>query len=91
MTVPGLDIEWVDLGREPECAPNPAFPDGIDVDISSEDAPACFTELPHPAKRCGFYKVTCGGCGLSVIVTTAGRSDDPRSLRVTCKIRGTKQ
>ena len=88
MSAPGLHTEWVDLGREPECAPNPAFRDGIDVDISAEGAPACFTELPYPAKRCGFYKVTCGGCGLNVIVTTAGRPDDPRSLRVACKING---
>ena len=24
-------IEWHDSGREPQCEPNPAYPDGIDV------------------------------------------------------------
>ena len=25
------EIEWLDSGREPQCAPNPSYPNGIDV------------------------------------------------------------
>lgn len=65
--------------------PNPAFPEGMDVDLSQGSAATCSTNLPYPAKRCGFYVVTCEMCGLRVVVTTAGRPDDPRSLKVACK------
>lgn len=79
-----LKVEWIDRCREPRCAPNPSYPNGIDVD-SSFGAPAtCSTDLPYPAKRCGLYVVTCEGCGIRVAVTTAGRPDDPRSLKVAC-------
>ena len=84
-----LDVIWVDSGRKPQCAPNPKFPDGIDIDLSVEGAPACFTTLPYPAPRCGVFTVTCSICGQRVIVTTAGRSDDPRALRMACVIGGT--
>ena len=89
MNAPGLHVEWADSGREPQCAPNPDFPEGVDLDLSIEGEPACFVDLPYPAERCGFYRVICGGCGLEVIVTTAGRPDDPRSVRVACKAGGT--
>lgn len=82
-----FEIRWIDNGREPQCAPDPNFPEGKDIDMS--DAlqpgwPTCRTELPYPAKRCGLYVVTCRHCDLSVAITTAGRPDDPRSARVGC-------
>jgi len=80
-----LKIEWHDGGHEPQCKPNPAFPAGIDVDASNGAAVTCQTDLPHPAKRCGVYIVRCGVCGASVGLTTAGRPDDPRSVKVACK------
>lgn len=80
-----LKFEWVDAGQEPQCAPNPAYPDGIDIDISAGAEPCCSVALPYPARRIGHYRVTCDTCGLSVAVTTAGRPDDPRSLKVACK------
>ena len=79
-----LTVKWVDHWREPKCAPNPAYPRGIDVDASDGASTTCATTLPHPAKRCGVYVVTCDTCGLRVALTTAGRSDDPRSLKVAC-------
>lgn len=78
-----FDIEWIDRGREPQCPPDPAYPTGKDLDMSG-DAPSCYTELPYPARRCGLYVVECKRCKLSIGVTTAGRPDDPRSLRVAC-------
>ena len=79
-----FDIEWRDSGREPQCPPNPEYPNGIDLDVSMSGQ-SCDVSLPYPAKRCGAYIVTCKLCGLTVAVTTAGRTDDPRSLKVACK------
>ena len=79
-----LSVEWKDSGREPQCAPNPAYPVGIDVDLS-EGAESCSVALPYPAQRCGVYIVECDKCGKRVGVTTAGRPDDPRSVKVGCE------
>jgi hypothetical protein len=81
---PALKIEWIDKGREPKCAPDPSYPDGKDVDMSLGAARTCSTDLPYPARRCGLYVVTCEVCGFVVGVTTAGRPDDPRSLKIAC-------
>lgn len=79
-----LTIEWVDGGREPQCAPDPAYPTGMDVDISKGAEKTCSTDLPYPAKRCGMFVVRCTKCGFSVAITTAGRPDDPRTLKIAC-------
>ena len=82
-----MKVSWIDSGREPQCAPNPAFPKGIDVDVSGERLSCCTAKLPYPAKRCGYYLVECERCGFTCVVTTAGRPDDPRSVTVPCKIQ----
>lgn len=79
-----MKIDWIDRGREPQCAPNPAYPDGKDLDCSFGEAKTCFTELPYPAQRCGIYVVECEKCGMRVAITTAGRPDDPRSVKIAC-------
>jgi hypothetical protein len=79
-----LTVQWIDDGREPQCAPDPAYPNGIDLDISKGAQRTCSTALPYPAKRCGFYVTRCELCDQSVICTTAGRPDDPRSIKVPC-------
>lgn len=81
-----IDVKWHDAGREPVCKPNPAYPNGVDVDGARGASSSCISLLPYPAKRCGFYEVRCGVCGASVAVTTAGRSDDPRSVKIACKV-----
>jgi hypothetical protein len=70
-------IEWRDSGREPQCAPDPKFPDGMDSD-TSEGRLSCWGEVPYPAKRCGAYIVRCLRCGCSVAFTTAGRAGHGR-------------
>jgi len=77
-------VEWIDSGREPRCTPNPAYPDGIDVDASFGASASCMKTLPYPAKRCGIYIVECEVCGVRIGITTAGRMDDPRSLKIAC-------
>ena len=83
-----LDVQWIDHEREPQCAPNPDFPLGKDIDLSLGASATCEVLLPYPAWRCGLYVVQCAICGWSVGVTTAGRPDDPRSIKLSCKIQG---
>lgn len=77
-------VQWIDHGREPQCAPNPEYPSGVDVDCSQGANKTCSVALPYPARRCGYYSVRCDQCGFFAAVTTAGRPDDPRSLKVPC-------
>jgi hypothetical protein len=77
-------IEWIDGKREPECASDPNFPEGIDLDVTKGKR-GCVALLPYPAKRCGYYAVQCRSCGITAIVTTAGRPDDPRSVKLACE------
>jgi len=77
-------IEWVDSGHEPQNRPNPKYPDGIDLDMS-RGGRFCEVALPYPAKRIGYYMIECSQCGLRVAISTAGRPDDPRSVKLSCK------
>jgi hypothetical protein len=78
-------IKWFDWGREPRCPSDPDFPNGIDIDCSRGISPTCRANLPYPAKRCGEYHVKCLLCGINAMITTAGRPDDPRSIKLPCK------
>src|SRR6516162_3254982 len=80
-------VTWIDGHREPQCAPNPAYPDGV-VIHAPEGVRACAVNLPYPAKRCGFYRVHCTMCGTVVLITTAGRPDDPRQVEIPCLLKG---
>lgn len=81
---PKVEIQWIDRGREARCEPNPKYPLGIDIDLSEGAAQVCKVSVPYPAKRCGAYVLKCERCGLKVSVTTAGRIDDPRSVKLAC-------
>lgn len=78
-------VKWEDFKRAPKVAPNPNYPDGIDLDICKGGEGGCKVSLPYPAKRCGAYHVECDRCGSTALVTTAGRRDDPRSITMPCK------
>lgn len=79
-----FNIEWIDHGREPQCRPDPAYPAGKDCDASGGAVATCTASIPYPAQRCGLYIVECKTCGLRVALTTAGRPDDPRSVKLSC-------
>jgi hypothetical protein len=83
---PGFRITWIDHQREPECAPNPQYPHGIDIDISEGARAVCAAVLDYPAPRCGVYLIECKQCGAHLAVTTAGRVDDPRSVKFACRL-----
>ncbi len=81
-------IDWVDHHREPQCKPNPDYPDGIDIDVTQGEETTCTVALPYPARRCGLYIVACTLCGYRMALTTAGRPDDPRSVKLPCILKG---
>jgi hypothetical protein len=83
-----IKVTWFDHQREPQCEPNPAYPNGMDVDLRSSKSvrASCVADLPYPAARCGVYLVVCEKCGYSVAITTAGRPDDPRKVTLPCKL-----
>lgn len=85
---PQFAVNWLDAGREPQVAPDPRYPNGMDVDLTKGQTPNCRVDLECPAPRCGTYLVACNVCGIRVAITTAGRRDDPRSARIPCKING---
>lgn len=80
-----LRISWHDDHRWPQCQPDARYPKGIDLDLTGGEGPICSTPLPYPARRCGKYLIDCDTCGLRVLVTTAGRPDDPRSVKLRCR------
>lgn len=84
-----LKVEWNGTGRRPQCAPNPAYPKGVDIDVA-HGQPSCETALPYPATSIGTYVVRCPRCGSSIAVTAAGRLDDPRSVKIPCRVAAAK-
>ena len=80
-------VKWIDAKKSPQCPSNPAYPDGIDIDVSKGADRTCTVALPYPAKRIGGYVVECPVCGLTAACTTAGRPDDPRSIKLACQMK----
>jgi hypothetical protein len=83
-----MRVTWLDEGRRPQQPPNPAHPNGIEVDFSGGAKVTCTRALPYPAKGCGQHLVTCEICGRKIIITATGRADDPRSVKIACKTEG---
>jgi len=79
-----ISVAFLSYDRPARVAPDPRFPDGIDVDLS-KGKPFCRAELPYPAECCGVLLVNCESCGANAAITTAGRRDDPRSVKLPCK------
>jgi hypothetical protein len=79
-----LGVVWIDRGFEPKNPTDPSYPNGIDLDLSAGASAVCQTALPYPAKRCGYFVISCDTCGFQGIITTAGRRDDPRSVKIAC-------
>ena len=79
-----MSIRFVPSGRgKAQCEPNPEYPNGIDVDIC-EGKPGCVFDLRYPAPECGHFEVVCDLCKIGVGVSAAGRSDDPRTVKIPC-------
>lgn len=78
-------IEAAHRRGPPKCPPNPAYPNGIDVNAAADDGACCKVALPYPAPERLVWMVTCKRCGFTAGVTAAGRPDDPRSVMLPCK------
>jgi hypothetical protein len=78
-------VDWSDAHRETRYPADPSYPNGSAVDVALDATRACRVELPYPASRCGLWVVTCRVCGYAIALSTSGRRDDPRSVRVPCR------
>jgi len=85
MSVEGnMKVTFVDSGREPKDPPNPAYPEGMYIDMSLGAERTCEAAIPYPAPRCGTMVVECLKCGLRNGLTVAGRPDDPHTAKMAC-------
>ncbi len=79
-------IDFIDRGFAQQLPSDPDYPEGIDLDLTKgSPVQSCKLMLPYPAPRCGMFAVYCVHCGCRIMVTTAGRRDDPRSVRIPCR------
>jgi len=79
-------VEWIDSGRTAKDKPNPAFPDGRHVGPVGTPMKHCVVPLRRALdKRIGCHRIVCDRCGQTVLVTAAGRPDDPISCTLICR------
>jgi hypothetical protein len=83
-----LHATFIDEGRQAEHPPDPNFPLGIGVDCTA-GRPGCAVALRYPALGIGKWFIRCDACGTNALVSAAGRSDDPHTVRLPCKPQGT--
>jgi hypothetical protein len=83
-----LIASWSGSCNPPRCKPDPRFPNGVDLDVSRGATATCQIKLQCPAKGQGGWLVQCAACGSNAFATTAGRPDDPRSIKIPCKAPG---
>jgi hypothetical protein len=69
--------------QQASCPADPRHPAGVDLDVSRGYA-NCLVKIPYPAECVGTWKISCLKCGQQAIVTAAGRTDDPRSIKLAC-------
>jgi hypothetical protein len=79
-----IQIDFVSHHRKAKNPPNPKYPEGVNLDLTKGAKVACFADLPYPAECCGILVVRCKKCGANAVITTAGRRDDPRSVKLGC-------
>ena len=79
-------VDWVDQHHETTRPADPNYPLGTAIDVALDATRACRLELRCPAARCGLWVITCRVCSYAIALSTTGRADDPRSVRVPCKL-----
>ncbi len=82
-----FDIRFFGNGMTAQCPANPEFPYGIAIDLAEKNQKACTAKLPYPAPCIGRFMVKCGKCGRSILVSAAGRADDPTQVKIACQIQ----
>jgi len=80
-------VNFIPSGRgKAQCAPDPNYPNGKAVRAPEGVFPVCKVTLPYPAPECGFFAVACTVCKTGVVITAAGRPDDPVSVEIPCTV-----
>lgn len=79
-------VKFLSDGRRAQCAPNPAYPNGIEIDATQNGEAGCWVDLPYPAECVGKWYVECEACGGTTLITAAGRPDDPKRVKLPCKL-----
>jgi hypothetical protein len=83
-----LHARWYGTRRQAESPPDPHYPLGMLVD-GTGGRPSCSVSLTSPAPCIGEWFIRCDQCGMTALVTAAGRADDPHTVRLPCKPMGT--
>lgn len=83
-----MTVKFVPSGRgKAQCPPNPDYPDGLvlKADVPNGTPTCTFDLLPYPAPECGWFEVECEKCGMTIMITAAGRPDDPKAIIIPCQ------
>jgi hypothetical protein len=80
-----MKVKFFPSGRgKAQNPPDPEFPKGVHIRAPAGVTHTCRVELPYPAPECGMFSIACERCGLTVMITAAGRVDDPVSVELPC-------
>jgi hypothetical protein len=78
-------VNFIPSGRgKARCAPDPEYPNGKVMGKVKPGTRQCRVTLPYPAPECGVFRVDCKTCKMVVLVTAAGRPDDPKEVILEC-------
>jgi len=80
-----LKIDWSPADRTATWPANPAHPYGEPIDEQPGAPCSCFASLRYPAPGCGTWSIYCRACRKMIVVTAAGLTDDPCSVRIGCQ------
>jgi hypothetical protein len=62
----------------------PGFENGTDLDLARDAASWCTASCPPWPGKLGMLHLRCQHCDVTVDLTTAGRADDPKLVRLPC-------
>jgi hypothetical protein len=80
-------IKFLSANRVAKLPPNEDFPYGVVIDLSVGASKSCTVNIPYPAPCCGVMQIDCDKCGNRIVVTVAGRADDPHTVKMACHMR----
>lgn len=82
-----IQVKFIPSGRgKAQCPPDPTYPHGVAVSAPPGCMVSCKVMLPYPAPECGVWHVVCNACDFSIMITAAGRPDDPVSVCLPCDL-----
>jgi hypothetical protein len=81
------EVTWHGSGKGARMPSDPRYPAGTVVDRGGVLQRKCKVRLRYPAPEVGFHEIVCLKCRNRVLVTAAGRRDDPHTVMVPCKGR----